>query len=77
MLAKASRASLDDALRTWDVCIQVRAFVPDGSIADAAVARVRDTLIASGDLKPPPLPARVYYDDRYVKAVAAGIETAR
>jgi ABC-type nitrate/sulfonate/bicarbonate transport system substrate-binding protein len=77
MLAKASRASLDDALRTWDVCVQVHAFVPDGSIADAAVARVRDTLITSGDLKAPPLPARAYYDDRYVKAVAAGTETAR
>ncbi len=71
MLASASRASLGDALKTWDVCMQVHAFVPDGSITQEAVARVRDTLIASGDLKPPPLPASAYYDARYVKAVAA------
>ena len=70
MLAKASRASLDDALKTWDVSMQVKAFVPDGSITDKAVERVRDTLIASGDLKPPPLPASAYYDARYVNAVA-------
>jgi hypothetical protein len=70
MLAIASRASLDDALKTWDVCMQVHAFVPDGSITQEAVVRVRDTLIASGDLKPPPLPASAYYNDRYVKAVA-------
>ena len=70
MLASASRASLGDALKTWDVCMQVHAFVPDGSITQEAVARVRDTLIASGDLKPPPLPASAYYDVRYVKAVA-------
>jgi NitT/TauT family transport system substrate-binding protein len=70
MLAKASRASLDDALRTWDTCMQVKAFVADGSIADQAVERVRDTLLSSGELKPPLLPASAYYDDRYVNAVA-------
>jgi NitT/TauT family transport system substrate-binding protein len=70
MLAKASRSSLDDALRTWDVCMQVKAFVADGSITDKAVERVRNTLLSSGELKPPPLPASAYYDDRYVNAVA-------
>jgi hypothetical protein len=70
MLAKASRSSLDDALKTWDVCMQVKAFVADGSITDKAVERVRNTLLSSGELKPPPLPASAYYDDRYVDAVA-------
>jgi NitT/TauT family transport system substrate-binding protein len=70
MLAKVSRSSLDDALKTWDVCMQVKAFVADGSIVDKAVERVRDTLLSSGELKPPPLPASAYYDDRYVNAVA-------
>jgi NitT/TauT family transport system substrate-binding protein len=70
MLAKASRSSLDDALQTWDVCMGVKAFVTDGSISDKAVERVRDTLLSSGELKPPPLPASAYYDDRYVNAVA-------
>jgi ABC-type nitrate/sulfonate/bicarbonate transport system substrate-binding protein len=76
MLAKASRSSVDDALKTWDVCREVRGFVADGSIAAKAVERVRDTLIASGDLKPPALPANAYYDDHYVKAVARA-ETTR
>jgi ABC-type nitrate/sulfonate/bicarbonate transport system substrate-binding protein len=51
MLAKASGASLEDALKTWDICMQVKAFVADGTISDEATARVRDTLLASGDLK--------------------------
>jgi TRAP-type transport system periplasmic protein len=50
MLAKASGASLDDALKTWDICMQVKAFVADGAISDEATARARDTLLASGDL---------------------------
>jgi NitT/TauT family transport system substrate-binding protein len=70
MLAKASRASLDDALKTWDACMQVKAFVADGSITAQAVERVRNTLLSSGELKPPPQPASAYFDDRYVDAVA-------
>jgi NitT/TauT family transport system substrate-binding protein len=70
LLAKASRSNLDDALKTWDLCVKIKAFVPDGAIADSTVERVRDTLLASGDLKPPPQPPATYYDDRYVKAVA-------
>ncbi len=46
MLADASKSSLDDALKTWDVCMQVKAFVADGGISDSATERVRDTLLA-------------------------------
>ena len=46
MLADASKSSLDDALKTWDVCMQVKAFVADGGISDGATERVRDTLLA-------------------------------
>ena len=70
MLGKASRASLEDALKTWDLCLRVHAFVSDGTVSEQAIERVRDTLIAAGDLKPPPLSPRSFYDDRYVKAVA-------
>jgi len=70
MLAKASKSSVDDALKTWDVCMQIKAFVADGSITDAAVERVRDTLIASGDLKGAARPPAAYYDGEFVKAVA-------
>lgn len=70
MLARASHSGVDDALKTWDVCMQIKAFVPDGSITDAAVERVRDTLMASGDLKGPPQPPAAYYDGEFVRAVA-------
>jgi hypothetical protein len=52
MLADASKSNLDDALKTWDLCMKVKAFVPDGNISDAATVRVRDTLAATGDIKP-------------------------
>jgi len=69
MLAHASKSSLDDALKTWDVCMQIKAFVADGSITDAAVARVRDSLIASGDLKGAPQPPAAYYDGSFAQRV--------
>jgi NitT/TauT family transport system substrate-binding protein len=65
MLAKASGASLEDALKTWDMCMQVKAFVADGAISDEATARVRDTLLASGDLKTS-APPRAYVDRRFM-----------
>jgi NitT/TauT family transport system substrate-binding protein len=70
MLADASRSSLDDALKTWDVCMQVKAFVPDGSISDEATIRVRDTLMASGDLKTAATPG-AYVDRRFIEKAAA------
>jgi NitT/TauT family transport system substrate-binding protein len=77
MLANASRSNLDDALKTWDVCMQVKAFVPDGSVTGTSVERVRDTLLASGELKPPSLPASTYYDGRYVQVVGKENRGAR
>jgi K+-transporting ATPase c subunit len=68
MLAKASGSSLDDALKTWDVCMQVKAFVADGAISDEATARVRDTLLASGDLKAS-APPSAYVDRRFMRLV--------
>jgi NitT/TauT family transport system substrate-binding protein len=69
ILAKASHSGIDDALKTWDVCMQIKAFVADGSITDAAVERVRDTLITAGDLKGAPQPLATYYDGGFVRAV--------
>jgi len=70
MLARASKSSLDDALKTWDVCMQIKAFVADGAISDAAVERVRDSLIAAGDLKGTPQPPSAYYDSRPAQTIA-------
>lgn len=69
MLAQASSSSLEDALKAWDVCMRVNAFVPDGAISDAAVERVRDTLLASGDLKAS-APASAYVERRFMQAGA-------
>ena len=69
ILADASKSSLDDALKTWDVCMQVKAFVADGGISDAATERVRDTLLESGDIKTSAPPGS-YVDLRFAKAAA-------
>jgi len=68
ILAKASGSGIDDALKTWDLCMQINAFVPDGAITDAAILRARDTLLESGDLKPPAMPPAAYYDRHFVDA---------
>jgi NitT/TauT family transport system substrate-binding protein len=70
MLAKASGSGVEDALKTWDLCMQINAFVPDGTITDAAILRARDTLIESGDVKPPALPPVGYYDAHFLAAAA-------
>jgi ABC-type nitrate/sulfonate/bicarbonate transport system substrate-binding protein len=69
ILAKASGSGLDDALKTWDLCMQINAFVPDGSITDAAILRARDALLESGDLARPAMPPAAYYDRHLVDAV--------
>ncbi len=67
MLAKASNSSVDDALKTWDLCVQIGAFVADGSVSPQAIQRVTETLLASGDIKPPEKPAAAYYDGHFVE----------
>jgi ABC-type nitrate/sulfonate/bicarbonate transport system substrate-binding protein len=69
MLAQASHSGVDDALKTWEVCMQIKAFVEDGAITDAAVTRVRDTLIDAGDLKGATQSPAAYYDGGFVRAV--------
>jgi NitT/TauT family transport system substrate-binding protein len=68
MLAKASNSELDDALKTWELCMKIHAFIPDGSISDQAVKRVIETLLESGDLKAPEKPVNAYYDASFVDA---------
>ena len=70
MLARASNSGLGDALKTWDICMKINAYVPDGAVAIPTVDRVTTTLLESGDIKPPAKPATAYYDGRYVQAVA-------
>jgi len=66
ILAKASNSSVDDALKTWDLCVKIHAFVPDGTISDTAVKRVVETLLESGDIKAPEKPISTYYDASFV-----------
>ena len=66
MLARASNSAVDDALKTWDLCIQINAFVPDGSVSPNAVQRVLSVLQEAGDLKGAPKPVAAYYDQAAV-----------
>jgi NitT/TauT family transport system substrate-binding protein len=68
MLARASNSSVDDALKSWDISMKVHSFVPNGSVAVSTVDRVSETLLESGDIKPPAKPASAYYDGRYVQS---------
>jgi hypothetical protein len=49
--------------------MQVKAFVADGGISDAATERVRDTLLQSGDIKTS-APPSAYVDLRFAKSAA-------
>jgi len=68
MLADASKSKLDDTLKTWDLCMKVKAFVADGNVSDEATVRVRDTLIQTGDLRTAGPPS-AYVDHRFANAV--------
>jgi NitT/TauT family transport system substrate-binding protein len=68
MLARASSSSVADALKTWDLCMKVNAYVPNGLVTERAIARVTETLLAAGDIKSAKPPA-AYFDQRYVNAV--------
>jgi ABC-type nitrate/sulfonate/bicarbonate transport system substrate-binding protein len=70
MLARASNSGISDALKTWDLCMKINAFVPDGSVSPQTVDRVTTTLLESGEIKSPVKPANTFYDDRYVRAAS-------
>ena len=70
ILARASNSSIDDALKSWDITMKVHSFVPDGAVALSTVDRVSETLLETGDIKPPMKPASTYYDGRYVQGLA-------
>lgn len=70
MLARASNSNSSDALKTWDICMKINAYIPDGSVAPSTVDRVTATLLESGDIKSPAKPASAFYDDQYVRAAA-------
>jgi len=69
MLAEASGSNLQDSIKTWDLCMQIKAFVADGAISDKAVELVRDTLLKSGDLKAS-APPSAYLDRQFMNAAA-------
>jgi NitT/TauT family transport system substrate-binding protein len=68
ILAKATNIKLDLALKTYDLCIEARAFVPDGSISMSGLEQVRRLLDESGDLQKPLKPIETYFDGRYIAA---------
>jgi hypothetical protein len=48
--------------------VKINAFIPDGSISNAAVQRVTETLLETGDIKAPAKPTSAYYDAHFVEA---------
>ena len=70
ILAKASHANLGDALESWDLCMKVKAFVPDSKITDATVKRVITTLQKAGDIPAGKESISKFYDGQYVDVAA-------
>ncbi len=68
LLADASHSKLDDALKTWDLCMKVKAFVPDGAVSDEATERVRDTCSRPATSRTK-ASRRAYVDHRFANAV--------
>lgn len=70
ILANASKSGLGDALKTWDLCVKINAYISDGTVAPATLHRVTATLLETGDIKSPVKPDGMFYDDQYVRAAA-------
>jgi NitT/TauT family transport system substrate-binding protein len=72
ILAKATNTKIDVALRTYDLCVEAKAFQPDGSISAGGLERVRALLDEAGDLQKPLKPIDAFFDGRYIAASKAG-----
>ena len=68
ILARDSKSDIEDALKTWDICMKVQTYVPNGAVSDSAVRRVVDALTTAGDIKSTPKDVPFYYDGKYVQA---------
>jgi ABC-type nitrate/sulfonate/bicarbonate transport system substrate-binding protein len=72
ILAKASNISLDEALKTYDLCVtEAKAYLPDGDVKLSGLERVRSLLDEAGDLQKPLKPLSVYFDGRYIAKARA------
>ncbi len=59
----------EDAQATYDLLIaRLKAFSPEGVIAERAMQGVLDSIVALGDLPAPPPPVSKYLDNRYIEA---------
>ncbi len=67
ILASVSGVSLDDALKTHDVVVEIKGFAADSGGTPEGVQGVVKVLTEFGDLKAPK-PVVFYYDDSYVRA---------
>jgi NitT/TauT family transport system substrate-binding protein len=70
ILADFTKVSADDALKTYDLIVRIKAFAPGVGFTDASVNETQKVLIEMGDMKPPAKPVAAIYDDSFVKAVA-------
>ena len=67
ILASSSGVSLDDALKTHDLVVQIKGFAADSGGTPDGVQGIVKVLTEFGDMKAP-RPVAFYYDDSYVRA---------
>ena len=71
ILAKHTNTTVSDGLKTYDLSVQVKAYVPDGVITQDGLKRAIDMLVADGDLKSPVKPNATFFDPQYLEAASA------
>lgn len=67
LLVKYSKASPDDAAKTYDYFIKNHAYSEDGLISAAGYKKMTDALISFEDLNSPAPPMTTFVDDSFVK----------
>ena len=69
LLSDEVKLQPEDAQATYDLLIaRLKAFSPEGVIAERAMQGVLDSIVALGDLPAPPPPVSKYLDNRYIEA---------
>jgi len=71
ILATSSGVSLDEALKTHDLILEIKGFAPDSAGSAEGVQGTLKVLSDFGDVTAPK-PVSVYYDDSFVRAAKGG-----
>jgi NitT/TauT family transport system substrate-binding protein len=74
LLAEQTNTSSDDAAKSYDLFVTAgHYFSPSGTFAPDGFSRVVQTMLKSGMISPPSLPATRFYDNTYAERAATAL----